>query len=213
MGTILQRMKIQNTICQWGQFYRGWRFKTQYVNGDNFTEDEDSKHYMSMGKILQRMKIQNTICQWGKTVFSNNDMQRTICQWRESRFQIEGWCTAPYINGGKSGSQKNDDAKHHISNGEKLFQRWWCCKAPLNSVKIVTYDMDKNNCKIHYSEVQNLWENQQHILYASKTILRKKKSLTTLKVINKWILVATCTNIHMQYTERPSYNIIINYEE
>jgi len=73
--------------------------------------------------------------------------------------------------------------------------------------------MDKNNCKIHYSEVQNLWENQQHILYASKTILRKKKSLTTLKVINKWILVATCTNIHVQYTERPSYNIIINYEE
>ena len=53
--------------------YRDWWCKALYVNGDNFTEDEDSKHYMSMGTILQRMMIQNIICQWGKTAFTDND--------------------------------------------------------------------------------------------------------------------------------------------
>ena len=182
MGTILQRMKIQNTICQWEQFYRGWWFKILYVNGEKLP--------------LQIMMI-----------------QRTICQWQESRFQIESWYTAPYINRGENWLQKEWWCKAPYIKWWKIASETMICKAPLNSKKIVTYDMDKNNCKIHYSEVQNLWENPQHILYASGTIQRNKKSLTTLKVISKCILVATCTNIHMQYTERPSYNIIIDYEE
>ena len=156
MGTTLQRMKIQNTICQWGQFYREWWCKAPYVNGDNFTEDEDSKHYMSMGTTLQRMKIQNTICQWGKTAFSDNDdaknhmsmvrkqvsdrrlMHSTRYQWGKNWLSKEWWCKAPYIKWGKITSETmvlQSTIKLcencHIWHGQKQLQNplFWSAKS------------------------------------------------------------------------------------